>query len=272
MNEDRPPRRQHRSPWLFPAVLLILVGCSPEAPPPTKGSAKPLEGLKLRLIVVEDPAITLAVRALRDEWKRRNRAEIEVADATEKQLFEVPSLPGDAVILPEHLLGPLAEAKALAPVPQSIARDLKNPWSQTFELLRDQEAVWGNEVFGVPLGSPVLCCYYRADLLEKLHRKPPQTWKEYEELARLLRAEGAKSGGPKYGTAEPLGRGWAGLLLLAGRSLRQGTRQLHDALRRADARTSHRRSAFPTGFGGTESRPRTRSAQGTGVRSGRRSG
>ncbi len=119
------------------------------------------------------------------------------------------------MILPEHLLGPLAEAKALAPVPQSIARDLKNPWSQTFELLRDQEAVWGNEVFGVPLGSPVLCCYYRADLLEKLHRKPPQTWKEYEELARLLRAEGAKSGGPKYGTAEPLGRGWAGLLLLA---------------------------------------------------------
>ena len=39
-----------------------------------------------------------------------------------------------------------------------------------------------------------VCCYYRADLLEKLHRKPPRTWKEYEELARLLREEGAKSG------------------------------------------------------------------------------
>ena len=69
----------------------------------------------------------------------------------------------------------------------------------------------------MPLGSPVFCCYYRADLLEKLHRKPPQTWKEYEELARLLREEGLKSGGRelKYGTVEPLARGWAGLVLLA---------------------------------------------------------
>ena len=200
-------------------------------------------------------------------------AEIEVADATEKQLFEVPSLPGDAVILPEHLLGPLAEAKALAPVPQSIARDLKNPWSQTFELLRDQEAVWGNEVFGVPLGSPVLCCYYRADLLEKLHRKPPQTWKEYEELARLLRAEGAKSGGPKYGTAEPLGRGWAGLVLLARAAAYAKERDNYTTLfDEQTLRTGDRRSAFPTGFGGTSRGRETRSAQGTGVRSGRRSG
>ena len=125
------------------------------------------------------------------------------------------TLPGDAVICPAYLLGPLAEAKRLAPVPRSIARDPNGPWSQTFELLRNQEAVWGNEVYGVPLGSPVFCCYYRADLLEKLHRKPPQTWKEYEELARLLREEGAKSGGLKYGTVEPLARGWAGLVLLA---------------------------------------------------------
>ena len=98
------------------------------------------------------------------------------------------------MICPAYLLGPLAEAKRLAPVPRSIARDPQGPWSQTFELLRNQEAVWGNEVYGVPLGSPVFCCYYRADLLEKLHRKPPQTWKEYEELARLLREEGTKSG------------------------------------------------------------------------------
>ena len=148
-------------------------------------------------------------------------AEIEVTEATEKQLFEVHSLPGDAVILPEHLLGPLAEAKALAPVPQSIARDLKNPWSQTFELLRDQEAVWGNEVFGVPLGSPVLCCYYRADLLEKLHRKPPQTWKEYEELARLLRAGRGKVRRPEVRHGRTIGPRLGGSgSPRAGRSLR----------------------------------------------------
>ena len=129
-------------------------------------------------------------------------------------------MPGDVAICPEYLLGPLAEEKRLATAPQDIARRPQGPWSQTFPLLRDQEAVWGDEVYGVPLGSPVLCCYCRTDLLEKLHCKPPQTWKEYGELARLLRQQSAKSGGSgpagvKYGTVEPLGRGWAGLVLLA---------------------------------------------------------
>ncbi len=168
--------------------------------------------MKLRLLVVDDPAIATAVRGLRDEWKAQTGSEVEVLESTEKDMTDKP---GDALICPSHLLGPLAEAKRLAPVPRKIASDPQGPWSQTFELLRNQEAVWGDEVYGVPMGSPVFCCYYRADLLEKLHRKPPRTWQEYEELARLLREEGAKSGEVKYGTVEPLARGWAGLVLLA---------------------------------------------------------
>ena len=68
----------------------------------------------------------------------------------------------------------------------------------------------------VPFGSPVFCCYYRADLLEKLGRKPPQTWTEYEELAKLLRRTQKPAGGAAWcGTIEPLVPGWAGLVLLA---------------------------------------------------------
>jgi multiple sugar transport system substrate-binding protein len=176
---------------------------------------KPLVGVKLQLVVVDDPAIANAVRGFRDEWNAQTGAEVEVVETTEKQIAAAEPLPGDAVICPAYLLGPLAEAKRLAPVPHSLTRDPNGPWSQTFELLRNQEAVWGNDVYGVPLGSPVLCCYYRADLLAKLHRKPPQTWKEYDELARLLREEGTTSDGLKHGTVEPLARGWAGIVLLA---------------------------------------------------------
>ena len=175
-------------------LFLVLARCSPRNRRRKAKSARPLAGVKLRLVVVDDPAIATAVRGLKDEWNAQTGSEIEVVESTEKQIADAGPLPGDAVICPAYLLGPLAEAKRLAPVPRSIARDPQGPWSQTFELLRNQEAVWGNEVYGVPLGSPVFCCYYRADLLEKLHRKPPRTWKEYEELARLLREEGAKSG------------------------------------------------------------------------------
>ncbi len=60
-----------------------------------------------------------------------------------------------------------------------------------------------------PSARRVFCCYYRADLLEKLGRRPPQTWAEYEELARLLAASkfsGRRHAGPGpwCGAIEPL--------------------------------------------------------------------
>jgi multiple sugar transport system substrate-binding protein len=79
----------------------------------------------------------------------------------------------------------------------------------------------------VPFGSPAFCCYYRADLLEKLGRRPPQTWADYEELARLFNnrrqpkdsprplGEGPGVRAPWCGAIEPLAPGWAGLTLLA---------------------------------------------------------
>jgi multiple sugar transport system substrate-binding protein len=202
----------------LPFVLLVFclfAGCGPGDAPSQREASKSLVGVKLRLVVVDDPAIAAAVRGLKDEWNAQTGADVEVSETTKEQVADAGRLPGDAVIGPAYLLGPLAEAKRLAPVPQRIARDPKGPWSETFELLRNQEAAWGAEVYGVPLGDPVLCCYCRADLLEKLHRRPPRTWNEYDDLARLLREEGAKSTGPKYGTIEPLGPGWAGQVLLA---------------------------------------------------------
>ena len=89
-------------------------------------------------------------------------------------------------------------------------------WNEVFELLRLHETVWGkNAPVAIPFGSPLFCCYYRADLLEKLGRRPPQTWAEYEEVAELLAKNGPSAGADWCGTMEPLAPGWGGLLLLA---------------------------------------------------------
>ncbi len=68
----------------------------------------------------------------------------------------------------------------------------------------------------VPFGSPVFVVYYRADLLEKIHRQPPRTWAEYQELAKVLAdLKQSTAETPFFAVAEPLGPGWAGLVLLA---------------------------------------------------------
>jgi multiple sugar transport system substrate-binding protein len=197
--------------------LLFLTGCpNPEADKNTKPAAKPLEGVKLRIAVADDPALAAAIRRVTGEWTAQTGAELQVETLTAQDLAKTATIATDAAICPSYLLGDLAERKLLAPVPPQI---LQNPeWAGILELPKLREVAWGKEIMAVPFGSPVLCCYYRADLLEKLHRRPPKTWAQYQDLAKLLAQEnpqGKDKSSAWAATIEPLASGWAGLTFLA---------------------------------------------------------
>ncbi len=216
-------RLSHARQLRFLLILiccLLLPGCTKPKPSAEEQAAeRPLAGLKLRLAVVDDPALAAAVGRVQGEWNAQTGAELQVQEITEKELNEAESLPADAVICPSHLLGVLAERGLVTPVPKTILRGAQ--WGGIFELLRLREAAWGTEIMAVPFGSPVLCCYYRADLLEKLNRRPPRDWNEYQQLAKLLASNSPLPLGEGQGvrawcgTIEPLAPGWAGLTLLA---------------------------------------------------------
>ena len=203
-------------------LLLLLAGC-PGSEPATQPSDKlPFEGVELRLAVVDDPDLAAAAERLQGEWKKLTGSEFQVLSIGEAELSATDKLPGDAVICPSHLLGPLAERKLIASLPEELSPKTRipgedDPFSDVFELVKLREAAWNGEVTAVPFGSPVLICYYRADLLDKLGRRPPQTWAEYQELARLLadHSDFAGDSPPWCGTIEPLAPGWAALTLLA---------------------------------------------------------
>ena len=150
-----------------------------------KPAARRLDGVTLRLAVVNDPALAAAVVRVKGEWNAQTGSELEVIETTEKKLLQAERLPADAVLCPSHLLGVLAERKQIAPVPRKICTSPE--WAGVFSLLRLREAVWGNQTMAVPFGSPVFCCYYRADLLEKLGRRPPKTWDEYQDVGQVAR-------------------------------------------------------------------------------------
>jgi multiple sugar transport system substrate-binding protein len=201
-------------------LCLLLTGCpKPEAELKDKPDEHRLEGMKLRLAVVDDPALAAAVVRARGEWNAQTGSELEVVETTEKELLKGDGLPADAVLCPSYLMGVLAERGLLAPVPKPVLHNTE--WADVFPLVRLREAAWGKQTMAVPFGSPVFCCYYRADLLEKLNRRPPRTWEEYQDLAKLLaqNSAGHLGEGPGVnawcGTIEPLAPGWAGLVLLA---------------------------------------------------------
>ncbi len=197
--------------------LLCMTGCSGSPSSSPKPAEKlPLSGVKLKLAVGGDPEMGAAISRLQGEWDSQTGAEFQVVQISEKDLAEsvTKNFPADAVICDPRFISLFAEQKAIVPVPASLQNTAQ--WADIFDLLRNQGVAWGGQLAAVPFGSPVFVIYYRVDLFEKLNRMPPQTWAEYQELAKLLSsAKQSAAESPWFGTAEPLGPGWAGLVLLA---------------------------------------------------------
>jgi len=210
--------------WLPAAccLLVVLAGCPIGGSNRNGGSGGALpKKVDLKLLVVDDPALATAVERLAGEWNAQTGSSFQIDQITQQELAGRDTVAADAVICPSCQLGELAENVGVVRVPDSLLEDELVNWPDVFSLLRVRETVWGKAVVGVPLGSPVFVVYYRADLLEHLGRQPPQTWAEYQELAELLSdrdnlgAAAPRADLPWHGTLEPLGPGWAGLVLLA---------------------------------------------------------
>lgn len=208
------------SAWCF--LVLLLAGC-PKTDSTEDNHPERLlpEGAKLRLLVADDAALAAAAELLRGEWNAQTGSDFEVEQRSGNDLSDSDGLRVDAIICASHHLGSLAEQGRLVPVPEKLLEADEGGRSEIFSLLRTEEVVWGREVLAVPFGSPVLTCYYRADLLEELDRKPPKTWDEYHQLAELL-ADATRPGSAPpaneaswHGAIEPLGAGWAAQTLLA---------------------------------------------------------
>jgi multiple sugar transport system substrate-binding protein len=206
-------------------ALLSLAGCGSNDPAAERvGEAPahlPFEGVRLRLLVVDDRELAEAIGRLRGEWRGATGAELEIIQTTESGLLDATALDADAAIYPANDLGLLVENDWLLPLAQQSLAGRETDWPDIFEADKTHDACWGGEVYGIPFGSPVFVCWYRPDLLKMLGRAPPETWRQYQELAELLADRAALGDAVPAdqrawsATAEPLAEGWAGLTLLA---------------------------------------------------------
>lgn len=212
--------------YRFLAALLLAFwalvpgACTPEPPTPEPEKAS-LGGAPVRLLIVGERPLATAAARLQGEWHAQSGAEIEISQMTEEQFSEAEQLACDAVIAPSQQLGPAVQRGLAKRLSTKALRDSAGDWTDVFELARLHDTSWGPHVHGISFGTPLLVCYCRADLLARLGREPPQSWPEYLELARLLGeharpgASSPETGDGWAGAAEPLGPGWAGLVLLA---------------------------------------------------------
>ncbi|MGO8745641.1 MAG: ABC transporter substrate-binding protein [Thermoguttaceae bacterium] len=201
---------------------LAGAGCGTNPEPKQDATvAMPVSDVKLRLLVVGDPAMATTIEQLRGEWNAQTGASFQVRQAAQTDAAATDLKDADVVICPAGNIADLAAKQRIAPITKFVVEDAQKNWREIFPLLRTREALWGNQVVAVPFGSPVFVCYYRVDLLEKLAARPPRTWAEYRKLAEML-ADRRRLGDaaplaskPWAGSLEPLAAGWAGTMLLA---------------------------------------------------------
>ena len=206
---------------VFAFGMAGALGCRSEEPQAPEPARPAFQGERLQVVVVDDEALAAVVEQLSQEWQARTGAEVEVVSRSAEELLAGEQPPWDVVLYPEHLIAPLGERGWLREFTAENLTLEDYKLAEVFAALRYRAAGWDNKTLAVSFGSAVPVLGYRVDLLEKLGRKPPQTWEQYQELAALLADRDAlgelapPEDKPWRPTAEPLAEGDAAYLLLA---------------------------------------------------------
>jgi multiple sugar transport system substrate-binding protein len=233
-----------RYAWAWPLVLVsvasAMTGCSSGTTAPA-ASAAPYRGLTVTVAAIGDPAILTTVAALRGEWTATRAAEVVIRQSP----ADPRSLQGvDLLLFPGCRLGDLVDAGALAVLPETlvappVAREPGEAstgpsgsekrdagpgtggdvlrFSDIAQPFRDQVSRYGSERMALPYGGTALVLVYdraafdrpenrAAAEKESLVLQPPQTWVQFDALARFFHGRDWDGDGiADQGVALPLG-------------------------------------------------------------------
>lgn len=143
-----------------------------------------------------------------NEWTARTGVAHTLTESEEPATQS--ELAADLNLIPATACVELAAKGLLRPIPTIALSEDQLDWKGLFQGLREQGCTLGGTPSVIPLSLPTLVVYYRADLLAKSGRQPPQTWDDYLKLAKEM---GDWAAGLKF--CEPARGRWGATLYLA---------------------------------------------------------
>lgn len=171
-------------------LMLISVGCGTSKTTDldsTDSSKRQVVLRDLKVLVVDDETIGPVIAR---QWTARSTANLEIVNRSIADLESDDFLVDkeiDVVIYPPRLMGDFVTAKRFEEISDAVWDDKKQLNKK--ELLRHSRTTnirWANRTWAVPLGSPQFVMLYRTDVLEQLGESPPETWLDFERIAKKL--------------------------------------------------------------------------------------
>ena len=176
--------------WNYITALAVLWlgiagGCSNKEQ--SKSTTLPYAGASVSVGVPADWGFESQWEIQTQEWSARTGGQAQYLpidyrkpDAQPWDETQKPSV----VIFPWTRLGDYLADDRLGALPGTALEPSELDWQDVLAGVREKVATLESGPELIPISLPVLVCYYRADLLEKAGQKPPETWEEYETLAR----------------------------------------------------------------------------------------
>lgn len=189
-------------------AALLPAGCSPNESDPQQAARPAVPGLEVSVAVPAGLGLQEDWQIAVSEWEAASGARCTIEEVENLQESSLPPGSAGLAVVPLSNLPALIDAGWAAPIePESPA----GPWvDEVFTGLARSLADAEGNAWGIPLSSPVLACYYRADLLERAGLSPPSTWDEYRGLVETL-----PEWAPGLSASEPWGEGFRASLFLA---------------------------------------------------------
>lgn len=195
---------------LLTVHLMVLAGCGKKEKQSAANSQKQpvVKEVTLQVLCIDSPAI--AENAER-RWSAEGLGKVQFTEMTSAEFTESdfqfpPDI--DVVIYPTELMADLVARSQLLAIPKKY---LDGEAANSKEMLQHQQKFlrrYGGEYYSLPLGDVYLTLMYNQKIFDELELKVPENWSEYGEVASKLREQG-------HLVEEPMGDGWAGLLLLS---------------------------------------------------------
>lgn len=202
--------RWHQSVFAF--FCLLLAGC-PSAPPTPPAVSRPFAGEEVELLVPSGLQLAARWDVTVTEWMAGSGAttrwvEYEAGDraALETRMKAPVPTGGRLVLFPLEDLGSIDAALSPLDHPAEQGFDVND----VFRGLRDRVVTRNRAPVAFPVAAPTLLLYYRADLLKRAGKQPPETWDDYQQLLDSL-----EEWAPGFQAVEPLAPEWSGTLFFA---------------------------------------------------------
>jgi len=191
--------------------LSILTGCGKDNA--TGDMAKPFQEISLQVAVPQGWQFRNSWDVDLEEWSARTGAKVDLVESDFGSLSKpliAGNEPPQLIFFPWTRKGELLADKLLQPFPRSMLEESQLNWNDLFQGLREKQGTMEGGPFLFPLSSPVLVCYFRADLLEKAGLAPPESWADYQVLLNTL-----ENWAPGLTAAEPWSPEFRATLFLA---------------------------------------------------------